>query len=117
MADTWMALAGGKPPAQLGTYWSAGVGGRWSLLGSLRTRCLTILMDWLGRRGGLFLEWASAVFGDGERRGKWELHKDNSSSVDRSISSGTVASLPLLGREGGNGRGSSSDCSARPTSN
>ena len=29
---------GGKPPARSGTYWGAGVGGRWSLPGSLRTR-------------------------------------------------------------------------------
>ena len=80
-----------------GTYWWAGVGGRWSLLGSLRTRRLATLTDRLDRRGGLFLEWASAVFGDGERRGSRELSEDNSSSVSRSISSGAVASLPLPG--------------------
>ena len=93
------------------------MGGRWSLLGSLRTRRLATLMDRLNRRGGLFLEWASAAFGDGERRGSGELSEDSSSSVGRSISSGAATSLPLPGREGGNGRGSSCDCSARPTSN
>ena len=68
---------GGKPPARLGTYWGAGVRGRWSLLGSLRTRRLATLVDRLGWRGGLFLEWASAVFGDGERRERGELPEDN----------------------------------------
>ena len=40
-------------------------------------------MDQLGRRGGLFLDWASATFGDGERRGSGELSEDNSSSAGR----------------------------------
>ena len=39
---------GGKPSARLGAYWGAGVRSRWSLLGSLRTRCLAILTDRLG---------------------------------------------------------------------
>ena len=60
-------------------------------------------MDRLGRQGDLFLEWASADFGDGERRGRGELPEDNSSSAGRSISSGIAASLPLPGREGGKG--------------
>ena len=93
------------------------MGGHWSLLGSLFTRCLTALTDQLDRRGGLFLKWASAAFGDGERRGSGELPEDNSSSANRSISSGAAASLPLPRREGGNGRGGSHDCSAPPASN
>ena len=76
-----------------------------------------ILTDRLDRRGGFFLEWASAAFGDGERRGSRELLVDNSSSAGRMISSSAAASLPLSGREGGNGLGGSRDCSARPASN
>ena len=106
---------GGKPPVRLGTYWGAGVQGRWSLLGSLSTRRLVMLMDRSGRRGGLFLEWASAAFEDGERRGKGELPEDNSSFAGRSISSDVAASLSLPRREGGNG--GSRDCSAQPASN
>ena len=108
---------GGKPSARLGAYWGAGVRGRWSLLSSLRTRRLAILMDRLGRRGGLFLEWASAAFRDGERHGRGELPEDNSSSASRLRSSGASVSLPLPGREGGKGRGGSRDCSARLASN
>ena len=52
-------------------------------------------MDRLSRRGGLFLDWASAAFEDGERRGSGELSEDNSSFAGRSMSSGTVATLPL----------------------
>ena len=69
---------GGKPYARLGAYWGAGVRGCWSLLGSLSTRRLAILIDRLGRQGGLFLEWASTEFGDGERRERGELPEDNS---------------------------------------
>ena len=58
-------------------------------------------MDRLGRRGGLFLDWAFAAFGDGERRGSEELSEDNSSSAGRSMSSGIETSLPLSGRDGG----------------
>ena len=108
---------GGKPLARSGTYWGAGVEGRWSLLGSLRTRRLAMLMDRLDRRGGLFLEWASAAFGDGERHKSGELPEDNSSSAGRSTSSDATTSLPLLGQEGGNGWGGSRDCPARPASN
>ena len=75
----------GKPPARSGTYWGVGVGGRWSLLGSLCTRRLTMLMDRLDRVGGLCLEWDSAAFGDGERHGSGELPEDNSSSSGRSV--------------------------------
>ena len=53
-----------------------------------------MLMDRLDRRGGLFLEWASAVFGDGERRGSDELPKDNSTSAGKSTSSGATTFLP-----------------------
>ena len=109
--------SGGRPPARSGTYWGAGVGGRWPLLGSLHTRCLATLMDRLGGRGGLFLEWASSAFGDGERRGSGELPEDNSSSAGRSTSSGTTTSLPLPRREGGNGWEGSRDCPAWPASN
>ena len=84
-----------KTSARLGAYWGTGVSGRWPLLGSLRTRRLAILTDRLGWRGGLFLEWASATFGDGERRGKEELQEDNSLSAGRSISSGAAIPLPL----------------------
>ena len=109
--------SGGKSPARSGTYWGTGVGGHWSLLGSLRTRRLATLMDLLDRRGSLFLEWASAAFGDGEWRGSGELLEDNSSSVGRSTLSGATTYLPLPGREGGNGWGGSRDCPARPASN
>ena len=109
--------SGGKPPARSGTYRGAGVGGRWSLLGSIRTRRLATLMDRLDWRGGLFLEWASATFGDGERRRSGEFSEDNSSSAGRSTSFGAVTSLPLPGREGGNGWGGSRDCPARSASN
>ena len=74
-------------------------------------------MDRLDRRDGLFLEWASTVFGDGERRGSGELPEDSSSSASILISSRAATSLPLPGRERGNGRGGSRDCLARPASN
>ena len=73
----------GKTSARLGAYWGTGVSRHWPLLGSLRTRRLAILMDRLGWRGGIFLEWASTAFGDGERHGIGELSKDNSLSVGR----------------------------------
>ena len=69
-------------------------------------------MDQLGRRGGLFLDWASSAFGDGERCGRGELSEDNSSSAGRSMSSGTATSLPLLGRDGGSGPGGPRNFSA-----
>ena len=53
----------------------------------------------------------------GERRGSGELPEDNSSSTDRSTSSGVTTSLPLLGWARGNGRGGSGHCPARPASN
>ena len=93
------------------------MGGRWPLMGSLRVRCLATLMNRLGWRDGLFLEWASAAFGDNERRSRGELPEDNSSSAGRSMSSGIAASLPLPGREGGKGRGGSCDSSAQLASN
>ena len=74
-------------------------------------------MDRLGRRGGLFLEWASAAFRDGERRESGELPEDSSSSAGRSTSSDAATSFPLPGREGGSGWGGSRDCSARSASN
>ena len=74
-------------------------------------------MDQLDRRGGLFLEWASAAFGDGEQHGSGELPKDNSSSAGRSMSSGTTTSLPLLGRDGESGWGGPRDFSAWLASN
>ena len=55
-------------------------------------------MDWLGRRGGLFLHWASDAFGDGECRGSEELSEDNSPSADRSMSSSTTASIRVYRR-------------------
>ena len=87
------------------------------MLGSLCTRRLATLMDRLDRRGGLFLDWASATFEDCERRRSGELREDSSSSAGRSISSGAATSLPLLGREEGKGRVGSRDCSARLASN
>ena len=108
---------GGKPPARSGTYWWAGVGGRWSLLGSFRTGRLATPMDRLDRRGALFLDWAFAAFRDGERRGSRELPEDSSSSAGRSMSFGAATSLPLPGRGEGNGRAGSRDCLARLASN
>ena len=55
-------------------------------------------MDLLDRRGGLFLDWASKAFGDGEWRGCGELPEDSSSSAGRSMSFGIATSLPLPGR-------------------
>ena len=66
---------------------------------------------------GLFLDWASAAFEDGERCGSGELSVDNSSSAGRSMSSGTIASLPLPGRDGGGWRGGPHDLSAWKASN
>ena len=116
-AGTWMVLAGGSPQhgqAQMGELTSAVVGPCW---GSLRTRRHATLMDRLDRRGGIFLDWAFAAFGDGELRGSGELPEDSSSSVGRSMSSGATTSLPLPGREARCGRGGSRDYSVRPASN
>ena len=88
---------GAMPLGRLGTYSCDGSNWRWSLLASLRTRRCAVLTDRLGQQGGLFLDWASVTFGDGERRGSGELLEDNSSSAGRSMSSGTAASLPLSG--------------------
>ena len=74
-------------------------------------------MDRLGRRGGLFLDWASTAFRDGERRGRRELSEDNSSSANRSMSSGTTTSLPLSGQDGGSERGGPRDFSVWLASN
>ena len=74
-------------------------------------------MDRLDWRGGLFLDWAFAAFEDEERRGSGELLEDSSSSAGKSILSGIATSLPLPGREAGNGRGGSLDCSVQPASN
>ena len=57
------------------------------------------------------------AFRDGERRRSGELPEDSSSSTGRSTSSGAATSLSLSGQEGGNGRGGSRDCPARPASN
>ena len=115
-AGTWMTLVGGGPrpgQAHIGEL----VLDVWSLLGCLRTRRLVTLMDRLDRRGGLFLEWASAALGDGEQRRSGELPEDSSSFADRSTSSDAATSLPFPGREGGNGLGGSRNCPARPASN
>ena len=71
----------------------------------------------MDRRGGLFLDWASVAFGDGERRGSGELPEDNSSSTGRSMSSGTTTFFPLSGRDRGSGRGGPRDFSAWLASN
>ena len=105
------------PPGRSGAYSRAGSDWRRSLLASLRTRRCVVLMDLLGRRGGLFLDWASAAFGDGERHGSGDLSEDNSSSAGRSMLSGTVASLPLSGRDRGSGRRGPQDFSAWQASN
>ena len=91
--------------------------GRLSLLGSFNTQRLATLMDRLDRRCAFFLDLASTAFMDGERRGRGELSEDSSSSVGRLMSFDAATSLPLPGREGGNGRVGSRDCSALPTSN
>ena len=52
-------------------------------------------MDRLDRRGGLFLDWASAAFGGGEQRRSGELPEDSSSSADRSISSAAARHVCL----------------------
>ena len=64
-----------------------------------------------------FSRLASTMFGDGERRGRREFPEDGSSSAGRSMSSDAATSLPLQGRDGGNGRAGSHDCSPRPVSN
>ena len=69
-------------------------------------------MDRLDRRGGLFLEWASAAFGDGEQRGSGELSEDNSSSAGRSTSSDAATSL--LCREGKEETGGEVPATGRP---
>ena len=85
------------------------------MLGSFSVRCFSILIDRLGRRDGLFLEWASTAFRDDERRRRGELPEDNSSSAGKSISFGIAASLPLPGREGGKGeRGEEALPTAQP---
>ena len=53
-------------------------------------------MDWLERRGGLFLDSASTLFFGGGRSGSRELPKDNSSSAVASLSSGRIGSLALF---------------------
>ena len=78
----------GKPPARSGTYWGAGVGGHWSLLGSLRTRRLATLMDRLRP----FSRVGFRGVRDGERRGSGELPEDNSSSACNSTSSDATTS-------------------------
>ena len=100
-----------------GTYSPASSDWRQSLLASLCTQRCATLMDRLDRRRGLILDWASTVFGDGERRGSGELLEDNSSSANRSMSLGTVASLPLSRQDGGSGRGGPRDFSAWLASN
>ena len=57
------------------------------------------------------MDWASADFGDGERRGSGELLEDNSSSAGRSMSSDTTVSLPLSGRDRGSRQGGPHDFS------
>ena len=108
---------GAKLPGRSGTYSRAGSDWRRSLLAFLCTQRQAILMDRLDRRGGLFLNRASAAFGDGERSGSGELPEDNSSSAGRSMSSGIAASLPLSGRDGGSGRGGPRDFSIWLASN
>ena len=82
-AGIWLELALGGP--RLGRAHI--VEQAWAVVGLCwvvsRVRCLATLMDRLGRRGGLFLEWASAAFEDGERHWRGELPEDNSSSAGR----------------------------------
>ena len=42
-------------------------------------------MDRLDWRGGLFLDWASAAFGDGERHGSGELSEESSDSCNARV--------------------------------
>ena len=74
-------------------------------------------MDRLDQRGGLFLDWVSSAFRDGERRGSGELLEDSSSFACRSMSFSVTTSLPFPGRDGGNGLEGSRNCSARSASN
>ena len=53
-------------------------------------------MNWLERRGGLFLDSASTLFFGGGRSRSGELSEDNSSSTATSFSSGRIGSLPLF---------------------
>ena len=110
-------IGGATSPGSLGRIFIGWLRLASDLLASLRTRRCAVLMDQLGQRRGLFLDWASAAFGDGERCGSKELSEDNFSSVGRSMSSGTTASLPLSGRDGGSGRGGPRDFSAWQASN
>ena len=112
-----MVLAGGSPQsgqAHIGELALGVIGPCWVLSAP---SAFTTLMDWLDRRGALFLDWTSAAFEDGERRGREELSEDSSSSAGRTMSSDAATSLPLPGKDGENGRASSRDCSARPASN
>ena len=53
-------------------------------------------MDWLERRGGLFLDLASTLFFGCGRSGSGELPEDNSSSAVASPSSSRIGFLPLF---------------------
>ena len=108
---------GATPPGRSGIYSCGGSDWRRPLLVFLRTRSCVVLMDRLGRRGGLVLDWAFAAFEDVEHRGSGELSEDISSSAGRSMSSGTVASLPLSGGDGGSGQRGPLDFSAWLASN
>ena len=69
---------------------------RLSLLNSLYTRLVMPLMDRLERRGGLFLDLASALLFGGKASISSELSEDNSSFVVALLSSDRTGSLYLF---------------------
>ena len=87
---------GAMPLCHVGTFSGACSDRCHSLLISLRTRRCMPLMEWLQRRGGLFLDSASMLFFRGERSGSGKLPEDNSSAAVASLSPGRMGSLPLF---------------------
>ena len=94
---------GVAPPNHAGMFSGASFDCHLSLLNSLRTHRGMLLTDWLERRGGLFLDYASTLFFEGGRSRSGELPKDNSSSAAASLFSGWIGSLPLFCLTGGIG--------------
>ena len=87
---------GAMPPCHVGTFFGACSNCHRSLLISLCTRRCLLLMEWLERRGGLFLGSASTLLFGGKRSGSGELPEDNLSSTIASLSLGKMGSLSLF---------------------